>query len=564
MKYGRGRIVTLTLLSITMALALFCTGYVVNLTNFSTRAADTDVVANDSSSIPTFDDLYQRIPFKQTDTGSVKLGQNTTLTLIEERYDRTVLSSFLNANIRGSYSDLQKRRNNGYPYPVFTSSEMQKIANGGGNTLDIPVVMLDPQNYDDIVLFELTGLVDVPTELVITRDGIAPSIIAVDDQFSADEVYTGVPNDKLVGETQYVYDTEGNHVLSVRFEPNTDVSDGYVVEVKDTSDKYLYSINPSTSQPEEVKTISNGTTELYNSDGVWLYSVTRNGNQVTVEKADNTSSDTFIFNEIENQNVSYSIGAVAYNGNALRGMFKDPGFYEISFKQKISNGDGVLTQLDIAFDFVIVNKAQYINFPRFNTENRTTGSAEIYNYAYESEYPVVEYSSSRFDVQIHTSAEYDAGDEVNEQRELCFYNIGEYRMISSLQYYNSYLASREQSFINRGVNKGIVKLNRYTSYPSVLNIFGFQAYYGGQHANPKYNGPLPFFDSEYTEVGSDISALVREQGKTASAFGFESKNMNASESQSYTVQLAEYLTAQGIKPVRTNFPPVKIVGNVIH
>ena len=121
MKYGRGRIVALTLLSITMALALFCTGYVVNLTNFSTRAADTDVVANDSSSIPTFDDLYQRIPFKQTDTGSVKLGQNTTLTLIEERYDRTVLSSFLNANIRGSYSDLQKRRNNGYPYPVFKS-----------------------------------------------------------------------------------------------------------------------------------------------------------------------------------------------------------------------------------------------------------------------------------------------------------------------------------------------------------------------------------------------------------------------------------------------------------
>ena len=64
MKCGRGRIIALTVLSIAMALALFCTGYIVDLRSFTSRAVDNELFVDNPNYIPTFDDLYERVPFK--------------------------------------------------------------------------------------------------------------------------------------------------------------------------------------------------------------------------------------------------------------------------------------------------------------------------------------------------------------------------------------------------------------------------------------------------------------------------------------------------------------------
>ncbi len=567
MKYSRGRIIALTVLSIAMALALFCTGYIVDLRSFTSRAVNNELFIEDPNYIPTFDDLYSRVPFSAVDTGAVILGQSTNLTLIEERYSRGVLTEFLNASANPSYKELQQKRNEGYPRPIFDASEMRAIANGRGNTNDIPVVMLDPYNYDDIVLFELTNIVDVPTYLTITRDGISLDnlIQTVDATLPAEQVYAGIPDRLLTGMSSVISDADGNDVLSVVFKPSTKVAAGYIVEVKDMESNFFYRVNQVSMQLEEVKTIENGDTDLYNENGVLIYRVQRNNNEVKVYIKDTTELlGSVTYKEDENQIINYDIGAVAYNGNALRGMFQEQGFYQITFKQKIPTGDGILTEIDVSFAFVIVNKINYLNFPRFDTNNRVRGNAEIYNYSYENDFPVVEYSSYYFDVQVQTSEEYAQNDPNYAERELRFYKIGEYQMVSKLQCYNAYLAGRDQEFRSRGVDKGFITLKRYLPYSSVLNVLGFQTYFGGQHTDEQFKGPLPFYDKENINISTDISRIVRDANMMPTSVGFDVTSMTESDALTYSNQLANYLTTKNIKPVCTNFPPVKMSGNVPH
>lgn len=568
MRYSRGRIIALTILSVTMTLALFCTGFIIDFNHFL-RAVNTDLFVEDPNYIPTFDDLYERIPFDDVDTGTVILGQKTKLTLLEERYDRDVLTNFLNADTKRAYSELQTRRKEGYPYPIFTNTEMQSIANELGNNLNIPVVMLDSSKYDDIVLFELTDLYDSPNQLMIYRDGILLDdtvVRPVAGNLSADYVYAGIPDRSLPSQSNTIQDENGNTLLYISFTPDPKVVDGYTVAVQSANMEFFYNMSF-----QEIKTIPNGTTtNLYSRDesAILMYKVRRTNNVVEIFDAQNKSLGKITYNiDEEKQLTNYEIGAVAYNGNALRGMFQEQGFYEISFKQNVSTGDGVVTQIDVSFAFIIVNKLYYSSsFPRFNTKNRVVGNSEIYNYSYESTYPEVNYTSYYFNVQIQTTAKYTNNDLGGGSVQLRFYNIGEYRMVSTLQFYSQFLARREQDYKNRGVTKGVVKLSRYTPYSSVLNIFGFQAYYGGQHTNAKYNGPLPFYDSEKSNVSSDISSWVRTKKMTAAESGAvrDYSNMRVSDALNYSTQLAKYITQEKLQPVRTNFPPVKLQGNVAH
>jgi len=568
MRYSRGRVIALTILSVTMLLALFTGSILYNFRDHLFTAATGDTIT-DPDYIPTFDELYERIAFDDTDTGSTTLGQGTKLTLLEESYERGVLSSFIssNASVHSSaYSSLQNKRRTGYPYPVFTNSEMRSIANGMGSKLDIPIVMLDPNNYDDIVLFELTNLVDMPSDLIITRDGVVyengVNLHALDNNYSADQVYAGVPTNRLTAMSSEIYANDGTTLLlTVIFEPDSSVTDGYVVRIRDTNGSFLYDSNAADA--DEVQTIENGSTTLYDEEGT-QYTVVRNGNVVTVRDVSNNQLKQVEYTTSDHQLTSYEIGGVAYNANALRGMFREQGVYEISFKQKISMGDGVKTTINVSFAFAIVNKAYYKNsFPRFNTDNRVSGYGEIYNYSYESEYPTVSYSNRYFDVQIVTTAQYDA-DTSTEIHELRFYNIGAYQMVSTLRYYSSYLYSNRQTFNKRGAEDGYLTLSRYSKYSSTLNILGFQAYYGGQHADSKYAGPLPFYDNEDSTISSDISAWVRNEGMTAEESGSvaDYQNMRVSDALQYVTELANYITTDGsLKPVRTNFPPVRIMTN---
>lgn len=576
MKYSRGRIIALTILSVTMVLALFGSGLLLNYRNFNSNAVNNEAFMLDPNYVPTFDDLYERIPFDKVDTGTVTMGQSTTLTLLEERYTRGSLTSFLNLNLtstnRQSYPDFRRSQiysKDGYSYPVFSSAEMQQIASGLGNNVEIPVIMLDPANYDDIVLLELTNLTDTPGSVSIERDGKSINNIiyagAKYATYTADQVYAGIPNDTSVGGKiveDEIYDADGNVLLKVICTPEGNT---YKAEIKDADGNYLFMSNGT-----PVETIGVGTTELYDGSGTPVYHVERADNTITVYSADNVLLGTAQYTN--SVFTDYKIGAVAYNGNALRGMFREEGFYQITFKQKVTNGDGTFAQIDVAISFVIVNKLNYANFPRFDLGNRVQGNGEIYNYFYESSYPTIKYLSSRFSVEVEQPAEkyYENDAELNAQRVLRFYRIGEYHLVSKLQYYSSYLANRASEFKKRGVEKGYVALKRYTEYSSVLNILGFQAYYGGGYDTMSYpnskNGQLPFYDSEDVNNSSDISAWVRDASMTAadSSLIADYSNMRVSDALTYSTRLANYISNSGLKPVRTNFPPVKLYGNVGH
>ncbi len=573
MKYSRGRIIALTILSVTVVLALFGASLLYNFRDtFSSAVAESSTI--DPNYIPTFDDLYEKISFSAADTGTTELGQRAKLTLTTERYERGILTEFLNAKpiSNRSYRNLQSTYRTSEPYPVFSNVDMRSIAKGLGNSLEIPVVMLDPFNYDDIVLFELTNIEEMPTNLSIKRDGVAfqngVNLHTVDNTYAEENVYRGVPSSTLTTMSGVIYDTDKTTaLLNVIFAPSSTATEGYIVEIKNTNAEYLYMYDAITNQLTEAKTIGNGRTELCDANGNLLYIVNRDNNSLTVNNQSNVQLGQLVFNQNEHQYTSYSIGAVAYNTKALRGMFRDQGVYEISFKQMVSTADGVYTPIDVSFTFIIVNKANYINFPRFNTNNRVPGNNEIYNYSYESEYPVVNYRASFFDVKIATSTKYYENPERYEERELKFYNIGEYQMVSTLQYYSDYLYNNRQSFNSRGVDNGYVTLKRYQPYASVLNILGFQAYYGGQHASEKYNGPLPFYDSANANISSDISAWVRSANLTAdkSSSVVDYTHMRVTDALKYSNDLANYITSSGtIQPVRTNFPPVKMSGNVAH
>ena len=277
---------------------------------------------------------------------------------------------------------------------------------------------------------------------------------------------------------------------------------------------------------------------------------------------------------------------------------------------------------------MIVNKFNYTDYPHFDESNREYGYNEVYNYAYESEYPVVDYSRLYFDVDVITTAKYYengiTGGNDDDDRELMFYNIGEYRMVSGLQFYSAKLldwvrehytdeelvrldaelAAKEKDLKDlkdnytdgkvteemyerlkaeiedeikefnltnsvRGVRfDGTIALKNYTKYVSTLKIRGFQAEYGGQHEDSKYSGPLPFYDSTNSSLSSDISQWVRDQNMTAEkkiGSVADYNNMRVSDTKKYSNDLANYITTTNtIQPVRTNFPPVKIKGNISH
>ncbi len=586
MKYSRGRIIALTILSVTMVLSLFGSTCLFNYRNFNSNAVNNEAFMRDPNYIPTFDDLYERMGYDSADTGTITLGQSTTLTLLEERYDRGVLTEFLNAmpaNTR-SFPEFQTKRKAGYPYPIYTNTEMRSIVNGLGNNLEVPVIMLDPYNYDDIVLFELTNLSDIPKDLTITRDGqtLANLIYEVDSKYPADQVYCGVPNNLSVGgETveTVIDDADGNEIFNLTLTPNAQNVNGYTAVIENADGTDLNIMDTSTGSislkvAPNITLSTDSTIRLCNSNAKILYRVVRSGNSIKVYDArnDTPENEQVLLGEINYTNsalTTFDIGAVAYNGNALRAMFQEQGFYQIMFKQKITSGDGVFTQLDISFSFVIVNKANYMNFPRFDTKYRVAGNSEIYNYSYESEYPTLTYMSYFFDVQVQTTAKYSQNNPDDfSRRELQFYNIGEYHVISTLRYYSWYLFDLEtnQGIKTPGAAKGYVTLKHYTQYSSILNILGFQAYYGGQHSDSKYNGPLPFYDSENANISSDISAWVREAKMTAKESGSvtDYNNMRVSDALTYATELANYVTTKNLQPVRTNFPPVKLYSNVGH
>ncbi|MBS7401150.1 MAG: hypothetical protein KIG16_01390 [Eubacteriales bacterium] len=633
MRFGRGRIIALTILSVTIMLAMFGASLFLNFNHRNANPnAISDPVSLDPSYIPTFDDLYQRIAFDDVDTGTVSIGSKTKFTLVQESYNTGTLTSFLRANPknrvdREEFSTMQNNRRLDKnekviaPYPVFSNSDMRLIANGLGNNLEIPVVMLDSSHYDDVVLFELTDL-DELLSVNVKLDG-EPFVDDVNrhlvsDEFSNDQVYGGFEKRTSGGKGAVVYTTDStaDHktvLMELNYVPNNKVAGGYALVITDgqaqkfytiKNDEYVIADNVDAEETKLYRAVDDGNGNVTYQ---LAYKIHRNGYKVMVKDATDTVLklrdrldvdfkgvllESLTFDpEADNQQISYEIGGVAYNGTALRGIFQGEGLYEIELSLGVSEAGRAPVPVNISIAFMIVNKLNYTSsdglsgFPRFDTANRVKGYSEVYNYSYESDYPVLSFPHWLFDIEVAEPAPEYFDNQKNSQnytyktRELRFYNIGEYQIISTLRYRNSWIFEHLDQYKNRGVDaNGCVILKRYKKSESTLNIYGFQAYYGGRHDDSQYVGPKPFYDNNDNDVtveagktifhSSDISAWLRKDHpeKTAQNSGIATdyEKMTVDNALAYAEWLVQFLESEQCEPVRTNFPPVKLSGNVPH
>ncbi|MBO4823298.1 MAG: hypothetical protein J5580_01900, partial [Clostridia bacterium] len=598
MRFSRGRIIALTILSVTIMLALLGASIFYNSRNFNSSAIS-ESINFDPNYTPTFDSSYRRIPFGKADTGSVTIGQKTVFTLLEESYRTGTLKEFLKRNRpdqieRESYAIMKNNRRED-PYPVFNNSEMRSIINGAGNSLEIPVVLLDPSANDDIVLLELTNMDDLLSVDIKRHDDANSYQIAKfvkdEDNYSfgeqvvAEQVYAGVETSISGGKGGIVYapgSTANSKITLLELNYATNGNGGYNLEI--AHGFYVYQGDNFVP----AQTIGIGVTALYDLNHHHLYNVKREGYKVSVYESSDVgfenpmiiydSKDNNLANPLvalnfdpatDNQIVSYDIGAVAYSRNTLRGMFRDQGVYEVAIRLGVKN-DSITSENNLSFAFVIADKLNYRNnYPHFDPTKRESGiDNETYSYLYEGEYPAVSYHKDFFDVQIkQPSPDYD--DNEADERKLTFYNIGEYEMTSVLRYQSKYLADNYENFANRGVTRGgYLDLKHYTEYKSFLKILGFQAYYGGRHENSAYSGPQPFYDNQDANNSSDITTWLRNEAPQMLAQNHSTvvdfNQMSVGEALNYADALALFIDENGREPVRTNFPPVRLSGNVPH
>lgn len=451
MRYKRGKVIAITLLCISLALCLSGFSLLLGLSGFITRANEDDSVF-DPSYVPTFDDLYTRVPFTATDTGETVIGQNNGLTtmfaLRDESYRQGSIYDLLNGSAKRGFSTMTGYRARN-PYPLFSNADMQTIV--GGGKVDAPVIMLDPSSQDNVVVFELLNLTNPPDpdSFVMKHNGDDLTKVVLPPNTAADNIYGGVPVNPVEG-VQY-----------------------------------------------------------------------------------------------------YKEGAVALNelgATTMRGMFSAEGYYEFQFEIMITGADDLPKPVTLSFAFYIVHKANYANFPRFPIASRSVGLSEIYNYSYGGSYPTVNYRPDYFKVDVSSVAAFDHDD---EQGTFKFYNIGEYQMTSTLMYFCKYTGEW-------------LTVTRYRPYTSTLYILGYQAYFGGWHSDEQFRGPLPFFDADDSTNSSDISYWVKANSSNLPTV---TNNADVSQTLQYSQALVRLLDAQAesvdkLVPVRTNFPPVKFVGNV--
>lgn len=539
MKFGRGRVIAVALLSTVLALLLSSFGFLLGFSRLNTRADD-DIY--DPTHIPTFDESYVFEPI--TTAGQVVLGQNQSLTstfaLRDENYRRDSISALFNATQKQGFSSLQTKRNR-QPYALFTDADLQSMVNGMtvndygveyednnkdgifnytdyngnkqfdlgeddqldkfvANCLQTPIVMLDMENVDQVVVLELLNLPLPPTIQKMTRNGetLPTKNIILGQGQDADYVYGGVRQETMTQEE--------------------------VAAENERRQKAIAAQNAAAGLTEGM------------------------------EGGIDPHSQDLDYNSIAQAGAYETIGAMAVCTSgvncSLRGVFNEEGLYEFAFELGIPSANGTTKTVELAFSFYLVAKAHYAAFPSFPAENRAAGDGNVYNYSFGGTYPTVSYSENYFDVAITSTEQPNVSTELSGNTQLQFYAIGEYVMTSHLKY--RYFNSQTGKYRE-------LRLLRYRPNVSTLNIRGFQAYYGGQHQKPEYNGPLPFYNTTDSSINSNITPWVTSNGHNST-----NKNPDVSDAMQYAQQLTDIVDREGLTPLRTNFPPVKIIGNVNH
>lgn len=562
MKYGRGRVIAVALLSTVLALLLSGFGFLLGFSNLQTQAGDNDNY--DPYHIPTFDEAYVFDPI--TTSGEITLGQNagaaTIFALRDESYRSDSVTALFNASQKLGFSSLRNKRNRD-PYALFTDADMQSIVNGigmndygvkyddnngngqfdyedqnGNGQFDVgedtkqdkfvayclqtPVIMLDTINVNQAIVFELLNLPLAPSINKKTRNGedIPIKNIVLASGQNADHVYGSSFTQTTMPMTKE--------------------------EVKAFND-------------QKRQEIIQGNVGLNKGDPGWI------------DPDDSVNYLDYDAMLAKNTYEMIGEGAIASCGTSLRGVFNQEGLYEFDFTLSVPGANGVITEIKLAFAFYITDRSHYTAYPSFPDENRAAGNGNVYNYSFGGEYPTVTYNENYFDVVITSTEKYadsandDSIQNVGDGRTLQFSAVGEYTMTSYLKNYYFYV---DQADPSKSIYREL-RLPRYRANVSVLYIRGFQAYYGGQHNQPEYNGPLPFYNA--STVNSNITPWVTNNHYNLVDM-VKNKNPDANATLAYAKLLTDVLDREDAKeddstklvPIRTNFPPVQFVGNVNH
>jgi hypothetical protein len=561
------------------------------------------------STVSGSDEFYRYIPMEGENTGEVTIGRwkidgvqttNQNFYLAQEQFNDGRVNDWLD-NAESGVKDLKNSRLT--KYPVFSSVDMQGIVDE--KVVEAPVILLDNENKDQMVLFELTNLYSVNMDTAKFKFKGKEELLPRKSLDITEEDFVYARNERLYL-LQRHYDSEAKYDWTV--------SDAELAEIRAISqltlpnlpDGGVLSINPPVqfknygNYVQGLKRVLDALVKRYNPDvqkiftelkedhsimdaygavtdsfdihtEAWvkefqrLYGLTQDG--LTQDGVVNSAMWERIRTELSGAKdipvldtvIASGMNKIAYNtigATTIRGMFDQEGLYEFSIPCSVIGEDSVKSTT-ITFSFYIVDKANYKDYPRFPQSYRTDSVGEIYNYVFTGDFPVISYNNTRFNVGKVDEPFFtvDGGwDELTAggrdgQTAYRLYKVGSYFMRS------------EMKFIDHIGNEVILK--RYTDYRSNMNIIGFQAYYGRVemvNGVPKMTGMSQFWDNTGANGSADISTAL----STANSGSFKSINVaTRDDALTFSRSIVNYLDYQSaIAPVITNAPPVQLVGNI--
>lgn len=509
MKYSRWRIFAVALLSVTMAVLLSGIGV---LLSFNPRPqADQDQTEVGT----TFASAYKFTPI--TTSGQISLGQNksltTTFALRDESYRYSALTDFLHLTANEIVGDDGKVHDD--PTDGYTGSNYIRSNRQGFSTL--------ARNHS-YAMFSDADLQSIVQGTPVNDYGISYE----DNNGNNDFDYIDINNN---GQYDIGEEVDGDRFVSYCVKAPI-----VILDTQDADSAVVFELLNLPQMPVSFSI-------KHNSENVKTREIMLESGQ----KSD-------LVYDVEPNTVAYSRGA----NISFRGLFNEEGLYEFEFELTVIGNNNMFKTVNLNFSFHIVSASRYTYFPKFSSTGRIADGGEIYHYSYNGEYPEIDFNSNYFAVTINNNRITTAnGNNTNDYKisiiggnkydpafgnlAVQFYNVGDYRMVSRLKY--NYVNYQSRTMRN-------LYLDQYQPYDSLLSIKGYQGFYGETK---------PFYNPDDQTENCDITSWIKAEG-----LQIPQKNPDANNTRAYATNLVDQISSRELQPIRTNFPPVQLLGNVDH
>lgn len=542
MKYSRWRIFAVALLSVTMAVLLSGLGV---LLSFNPRPqADQDQIAAGT----TFASAYKFTPI--TTSGQISLGQNksltTTFALRDESYRYGALTDFLHLTANEIVGD-----------DGNVHDDIYYVCPKCGRIYTTRLDKCENKDCDGIKLEQRGDAEEYKGSYYVRSNRQGFSTLATSHSYGmfsdADlqSIIQGTPvNDYGIS---YEDNNKNNEFDYIDINNNGQYDIGEEVE----GDRFVsYCVKAPIVILDTQDADSAVVFELLNLPQMPIsFSMKHNNEPIkTREIVLESGQKSDLVYDVDSNTVAYSRGA----NISFRGLFNEEGLYEFEFELTVIGDNNMFKTVNLNFSFHIVSASRYTYFPKFSSTGRIAADGEIYHSAYNGEYPEIDFNSNYFAVTINNnrittennnninndykvSTIMDGPEDFIGNLAVQFYNVGDYHMVSRLKY----------NYTNRQSGKTRnLYLDQYQPYDSLLSIKGYQGFYG--ETNPFYN---PDDESE----NCDITSWVKTEG-----LQIPQKNPDANNTRAYASNLIDQINSRGLQPIRTNFPPVQLLGNIDH